>query len=63
MELAGGIGEGMENGNMRVLDGPDRGGIERESNEKDILIEGAIMELRKNLMSGKLPGIHKNNSN
>ena len=33
--------------------------MERESNERDILIEGAIMGLGRNLVLGKFPGIHK----
>ena len=31
----------------------------RENNERDILIEGAIMGLGRNLVLGKLPGTHK----
>ena len=30
-----------------------------ESKERDILIEGAIMGLARNLTLGKFPGIHK----
>lgn len=30
-----------------------------ESNERGILIEGAIIGLRKTLVQGKFPGIHK----
>ena len=48
----------MEDENIRELDGVG-GGTEKESNERDILIEGAIMGLGRNLVPGKLPGIHK----
>ena len=34
-----------------------------ENNKRDILIEGAIMELGRNLMPGKLPGTHKDDPN
>ena len=42
---------------------PDRrvGGVaERGSNERDILIEGAIIGLGRNQVLGKFPEIHKN---
>lgn len=48
---------------MRVFDGPVGGRTEKEKNERDILIEHAIMELRRNLVSGKLPGIQEDNAN
>ena len=44
---------------MRDGDGQAGRGMERESNERDTLIEGAIMQLERNLVLGKLPGIHK----
>ena len=33
--------------------------MERESKERGNLIEGIIIELGRNLVLGKLPGIHK----
>ena len=30
-----------------------------DSNERSILVEGAIMGLERNLVLGKFPGIHK----
>ena len=36
------------------------GEMEWESNERDILIEGAIMQLRRNLVLEKFPGLCKN---
>ena len=44
--------------NMWEQDGQD-GDRQRESKERDILIEGAIMELVRSLTLGKFPGIHK----
>ena len=44
---------------MRKWEGQFEERMERESNEGNILIEGAIMELGKNLVLGKFPGIHK----
>ena len=41
------------------MDGQVGRRMERESNERDILIEGAIMGLGRNLVLGKFPGIHK----
>ena len=49
----------MGRGNMRDPDGSIRGGMERETSERIILMEGAIMELGGNLVLGKFPGIHK----
>ena len=37
------------------------GGTEWEINERDILIEGAIIGLGENLVLGKFSGIHKYN--
>ena len=34
--------------------------MEGERNERDILIEGVIGSLWRNLVLGKLPGTHKN---
>ena len=45
--------------NLRERDDLDGGRIERESKERDILIEGAIMGLTRNLALEKYPGIHK----
>ena len=39
---------------------PSWGGIKKESNERNMLIEGAIMGLVRNLVLKKFPGIHKN---
>ena len=47
---------------MKGLDGLVGRGMERERNERDILIEGAILWLGRNLVLGKLPGIHKDDS-
>lgn len=44
---------------MRDLDGRISTGMERESNERDILIEGAFVGLGKNPTPGKLQGIQK----
>ena len=41
----------------------ERGRTVRERMEKDILIEGAIKGLSKNITLGKLPGILKNDPN
>lgn len=35
----------------------------RESKERDILVEGAIMKLARNLALGKFPQIHKDDPN
>lgn len=45
---------------MREEDG--QGGVEneRESNERDLLIEGTIMGLGRNLVLKEIRGIHKN---
>ena len=45
---------------MRELNSQDGGRTERERKKRDILIEGAIMELARNLAVEKFPGIHKN---
>ena len=37
--------------------------MEGGSNERDILIEGCIKGLGRNLVPGKLPGIHKDDPN
>ena len=39
-----------------------KGGIGRENSEKDILTEGPIMGLGRNLVLGKFSGIHKDDS-
>ena len=51
-------GEGTEE-NMWEWDAEVGEGTERESKERDILIEGAIIKLGTNLVLGKLPGTHK----
>ena len=50
----------MGDENTREWDGQVAGGADRESNERDNLMEGAIMGLRRNLAPKKFPGIHKN---
>ena len=50
-----GVGEEHE-GTERLSWGRNR---ERESQESNILIEGVIMVLGRNVMIGKSPGIHK----
>ena len=42
---------------MRQQDGLDGGRTERESKERGVLIEGAIMGLASNLALGKFSGI------
>ena len=49
----------MRDVNTREQDSPVTGGTKWESNERDILIEGAIMGLGRNLVLGKFSGIHK----
>lgn len=49
----------MGHGNMRDPDGRVGGGMERETSERNILMEGAIMELGGNLVLEKLPEILK----
>ena len=46
---------------MREQDGQDEGKKERESKKRAILIEGAIMELARNLVLKKLPRIPAKN--
>lgn len=53
---------GIEKGNMRDQDDQVGGGMEKEDNERDILIEGEIIGLGRNLVPGNLPGIHKDDS-
>ena len=48
-----------EQENMREQDAQEEGKIERESKERDILIEGAIKGLARNEALGKFPGIHR----
>ena len=55
--------EGNWDKNLREWDGQVGEGSKRENNERDILIEGTIMELQRNLGLGKLPEIHKDDSN
>ena len=55
---------GVEKGsreNMREQDGQVGERTEKESKERDILIDGSIMGLARNLALGKFPGIHKDN--
>lgn len=50
--------EGSREENVRKWDCCIRGGTDRGSKKRDILIEGAVIELGRNLVLGKLPGIH-----
>ena len=45
--------------NMMVQDGPVKVKMDGESNEKDILIEGAIVGLVRKMVPGKLSRTHK----
>ena len=45
--------------NLRKWDSQDGGRTEMESKERDILIEGFIMGLTRNLALKTFPGIHK----
>ena len=45
--------------NWREQNGPDEERTERKSKERDILIEGAIVGLVRNLALRKFPGIPK----
>ena len=49
----------MGDGNIQDQEDRIGGGMERESNERDILIEGAIVGLGRNLALEKFSGIHK----
>ena len=49
------------NENSKNQTSPVGGGMERENKERGILIEGAILGFGRNLISGNLPGIHKDN--
>ena len=55
----GGEQKGKREKNLKKWDGRDRGRIEKYSKERDILIEGAIVGLARNLVLGKFPGNHK----
>ena len=52
-------GGGQEGGEHEEIGWVSWGRYRRESKERDILIERAIMELGRNLVLGELPGIHK----
>ena len=52
-----------EGGNMREWYSQDGGRTEKESKKRDILIEGAIIGLARNLAPGKFQEIHKNEPN
>ncbi|MGE9641169.1 hypothetical protein ACQP3J_29460, partial [Escherichia coli] len=54
-----GKGDRMGDGNMRNRDSIVGAEMEMESDERGILIEGTIIGLRRNLVPGKLPGMHK----
>ena len=44
---------------MRERDAQEIGGKVRERKERDILIEGVIKGIARNIALGKFPGIHK----
>lgn len=48
----------MGDGNVKVQNGWGRGGTEKESKERAILIVGAILGLGRSLVLGKFPGNH-----
>ena len=52
-------GERREKENMRESDAQEEGRTERKNKERDILSEGAIKRLVRNMALGKFPGIHK----
>ena len=45
---------------MREWGGQDGGRTEKKSNESDVLVEGAVWGLLRNLVIGKFSRIHKN---
>ena len=53
----GGWKKRMAEGSMREWDGRNRGRTGRKRKERDIVIEGAIIGLARNLALGKFPGI------
>ena len=55
--------KGKEEENLSCWEGYIVEKIKRESKERDILMEGAIMGLVRNLVLGKIPGIHKDDLN
>ena len=55
--------KGMGEENLKKWDSRDREQTETESKERDILIEGAIIGLARNLALEKFPGIHKDDLN
>ena len=57
----GKVGKGRKE-NMREWDDQDGEKTERKRKERDILIEGTILGLARNLALGKFPGIHKDNT-
>ena len=59
----GGGQPGREKEHMIKHDGQDGERTEMESKERDILIEGAVKELVRNLALGKFQGIQKDNPN
>ena len=54
-----GRGERKEEKNMRKWDSQDGRKTERERKQRDILTEGTIMGLERNLTHRKFPGIQK----
>ena len=57
--VRGSRGEGMGDENMREWQGKEGRGTGWESNQRDILTEGTITGLGRNLVLGKFPGIYK----
>ena len=58
----GGKGKGTMDEHMREHDSRGGRGMKWESNEKEILVEKATMGLGSNLVVGKFPRIHKDDS-
>ena len=52
----------MRDEKIRKQDGRIERGIKLESIKRDILSNGAIMGLGRNLVLGNIPGIHKDNT-
>ena len=55
------VGKGCREENLREQSSQDGRRTEIKSKERDILVEGAIMGLARNLALEKFPGIDKDN--
>lgn len=60
-EKGRGKGEGVGGGEHEEWNTQERGRTDRESKERNIVIEGAIKGLVRNTALGKFPGIHRDN--